>query len=399
MMATEAAADAAFRAEVRQFIADQPPQIVRGQPLGYVHSRRQRELWIRALNARGWLVPHWSAAWGGRGWSAMRRYILHEETCAAGCPEIDRIATDLVGPIIQSYGTASQQRRYLPGILSAAEFWCQGFSEPDAGSDLSLVRTAARREGSHYVVSGRKLWITRAHVADMMFALVRIKTAQALQQGLSFVLIDMRADGVTVRPVITLDERHHVNEVLLDDVRVPIDSLIGEEGKGWTYARALLEGERVSAAGIPYIKRDFARLTSLAARERRGGRPIADDPVFGAKLAWLQAELLALESLHLRVLGSDARTPRAEALGCVLKYRGAEAHQRVSELMMEALGDRALEYVPEPMEGEAPHEIAEGSSGDAAGVAAAYLFGRSATIAAGTTEVQKNLIAALALEL
>src|SRR5437660_1444280 len=168
-------ADEAFRAEVRRFIADQPQDIVRGKPLGYAHSRRERELWIRALHRRGWLVPHWSAAWGGREWPAMRQYILHEETCAAGCPEIDRIATYLVGPVIQNFGSVAQQRRYLPGILTAAEFWCQGFSEPEAGSDLSLVRTTARRVGSQYVVNGRKLWITQAHIADQMFALVRVK--------------------------------------------------------------------------------------------------------------------------------------------------------------------------------------------------------------------------------
>src|SRR5262245_38019325 len=197
-------ADEEFRAQVRRFIAEQPPQIVRGKAFGYTHSRRERELWIRALNAQGWLVPHWSTAWGGRNWCALRRYILCDEICAAGCPEIDRIATDLVGPLIQAFGSPAQQRRYLPGILSATEFWCQGFSEPQAGSDLSLVQTTARHDGNCYIVNGRKLWTTQAHIADMMLALVRMKVANGLQPSLSLLLIEMRASGVSIRPVVTL---------------------------------------------------------------------------------------------------------------------------------------------------------------------------------------------------
>jgi len=392
-------ADESFRAEVRQFIAEQPPQIVRGKPLGHVHSRAERELWIRALHRQGWLVPHWSAAWGGRDWSAMRRLILQEEMCAAGCPEIDGIAIHLVGPVIQAFGSAAQQRRYLPGMLTATEFWCQGFSEPEAGSDLSLVRTTARRDGRHYVVNGRKLWITQAHIADLMFALVRVNVGTELQQGQSFLLIDMRASGISTRPVVTLDGRHHVNEVLMEEVCVPVENLIGEEGKGWTYARALLEGERASSAGLSHTKRDVQRLQELASREMRNGRPLGEDPLFRAKVAQLQSELLALEYMHLRVLSAGDHNPRSEALGCVLKYRGAEAHQRVSQLMMEALGERAIEYVPDPAIWARSNAIDDGASEDDAAVAASYLFRRSATIAAGTTEVQKNMIAALALEL
>ncbi|MFC5743632.1 acyl-CoA dehydrogenase family protein [Dyella tabacisoli] len=380
--------DEAFRTEVRRFIAALSPEIVRGKPLGYTHSRPEREAWIRALNAQGWLVPHWSRAWGGRDWTAMRRHILHDETCAAGCPEVDRIATDLVGPIIQAFGSAAQQRRYLPGILSGTEFWCQGFSEPQAGSDLSLVGTVARREGERYIVSGRKLWTTQAHLADLMFALVRVKIGNELQQGLSFLLVDMRAGGISTRPVLTLDGGHHVNEVLLEEVSVPRENLIGAEGQGWTYVRALLESERSSAAGIPHTKRDLRRLEEFASSELRHGRTMMDDPVFRAKLEQLRDELHALEFLHLRVLSATERGPRAEALGCVLKFRGAQAYQRVSELMLETLGERSIEYVPDSQR-----------SADEAGVAAAYLFRRSATIAAGTTEIQKNMIAALALEL
>jgi alkylation response protein AidB-like acyl-CoA dehydrogenase len=391
--------DEAFRAEVRRFIAGQPPHIVRGKPLGYFHSRRERELWIQALHRQGWLVPHWSAAWGGRNWPPVRRSILLEEMSAAGLPETDRIATDLAGPIIQKFGSTAQQRRFLPGILTGAEFWCQGFSEPEAGSDLSLVRTTARREASHYVVDGRKLWITQAHVADLMFALVRVKAGSELQQGLSFLLIDMRAKGILVRPVMTLDGRHHVNEVVLEEVSVPAENLVGEEGKGWTYARALLEAERASTAGIPYTKRDLERLKKLASREMRNGRPLAEDPLFHAKVMELQSELMALEYLHLRVMSSGDHSPRIQALSCVLKYRGAEALQRVSQLMMEALGERAIEYVPVAGNGAPGSAINDGASGDKAGIASMYLFRRSSTIAAGTTEVQKNMIAALALEL
>ena len=386
-----------FRTEVRRFIATQPASLVRGRPSGYIHSRAERELWIRALNRQGWLVPHWTSAWGGRPWSAVQRYILQDELCAAGCPEVDGIAIHLVGPILQTFGSLAQQKRYLPGILTGAEFWCQGFSEPEAGSDLSRVHTIATQRGHRYSVSGRKTWITQAHIADWMFALVRVKANGELQQGLSFVLIDMHAPGVSTRPIITLDGRHHINEVLLDEVDVPGENLIGEEGKGWTYARALLERERSSSSGLSHTKIDLKRLEEIASRQDFTGCLLKNSPLFHQKLAGLQHEVMALEYLNLRVLNVGAQNQQAEVLGSILKYRGAEAYQLASELMLEALGEQAIEYFPDA--GSLLPHCVGGTPGDLAGIAASYLFRRSATIAAGTTEVQKNIIAALGLGL
>ncbi len=380
------AEELAFREEVRDFLRDLPPEIPSAQPFGYEHSRAIRELWTRTLARRGWLVPHWTRAWGGRNWPPMFHYILTQELCAHGCPEIDRIGTDLVGPILQLVGSQAQQQRYLPRILDGREFWCQGFSEAGAGSDLALVRTAARREGDHYRVNGRKLWATQAHEADMMFALVKVNAGVSLQQGHTFLLIDMHADGVTVRPIITIDGRHHVNEVALQDVCVPVANRVGEEGKGWSYARSILGTERMGAAGIPHTRRDLGYLRELASRMRQDGHLISEEPLFRHRLAKLEIEVLALEFLLLRVLHATPGTER-EALGCVLKLRGTQAYQRVSDLMMGVAGTRATALVQ------------EGTPSYEPSVAAAYLFRRSATIAGGTSEIQRNMIAALALQM
>jgi alkylation response protein AidB-like acyl-CoA dehydrogenase len=381
-----AAEESAFRREVRDFLRSLPPDMGLGRPFGYEHSREVREVWTRTLGRRGWLVPHWTPAWGGQDWPPMFHYILAQELCAHGCPEIDRIGTDLVGPILQSFGSQAQQQRHLPRILDGQEFWCQGFSEAGAGSDLAQVRTAAQREGDFYRVNGHKLWTTQAHEADMMFALVKVRTGASLQQGHTFLLIDMHADGVAVRPIITLDKRHHINEVTLQDVRVPIADRVGEEGKGWSYARSILGTERMGAAGIPHTQRDLGYLRELAHRMQRDGHLIKNEPLFRHRLAQLEIEVMALEFLQLRVLHASAG-PERDALGCVLKLRGTQAYQRVSDLMMAVAGARATALVE------------EGTPSYEPSVAAAYLFRRSATIAGGTSEIQRNMIAALALQM
>ncbi|HEU4655554.1 MAG TPA: acyl-CoA dehydrogenase family protein [Steroidobacteraceae bacterium] len=373
-----------FRAEVRQFLASAPSEMEIGKPFGHVHSRATRELWTKALAERGWLVPHWPAEWGGQSWPSTLHYILAQELCSHRCPEIEKIGTELVGPILLSFGCEEQRRRFLPPILSGEEFWCQGFSEAGAGSDLSQIRTTARKQGDSYRVNGHKLWTTQAHEADLMLALVRVANGDSLQQGHTFLMIPMKTPGVQVRPIITLDGGHSINEVMLDDVRVPIDSRVGEEGHGWTYARAVLSAERMGAAGIPHTQRDLLFLQDLARQVRRRGRLLANDPHFRQRLAQLNSEVLALEFLLLRILQAPPSAER-DALGCVLKLRGAEAYQRVSELMLDAVGARAMV------------RQLEDSVDDS--VTAAYLFRRSATIAGGTSEIQRNIIAALGLQL
>jgi alkylation response protein AidB-like acyl-CoA dehydrogenase len=378
--------EVAFRNDVRAFLLGLPEGLGIRATFGYEYPRETRVRFTRALAARGWLVPHWTTEWGGQNWPPIRHYILAEELCRHGCPEIERIGTDLVGPTLLAFGTSAQRDRYLPGILDGSEFWCQGFSEAEAGSDLSGVRTIARREGQAYRVNGHKLWTTQAHEAQRMFALVKVDAGRGVQPGLTFVLIDMRAAGVTVLPIITIDGGHHINEVMLRDVSVPVEDRVGEEGKGWTYARALLGTERAGAAGIPHTRRDLAHLRDFARRERRRERPLWNDRHFRARYAELDAEVTALEFLLLRLLAAPA-SPERDALASVLKLRGALAYQRVSELMLEVtclLADDGDEL---------------DTSEWRRAVAAAYLFRRSATIAGGTSEVQRNLIAAITLHL
>ena len=389
----------AFRLEVRAFIAEMWTKVVAA---GLESALRNYYVfWTRELHNKGYLVPTWPAEWGGKkDWSAKKIYILSEELCKGDAPDGDRIALDLVAPVIYTFGTPEQKQRLLPRILDADDLWCQGFSEPQAGSDLSLIRTRAVRDGEFYIVNGQKLWTTNGHNADMMFALVRVSSGGKLQQGLSFLLIKMHAPGVTVRPVITIDGGHSVNEVFLQDVRVPAKNLIGEEGKGWQYARFLLSNERVAVAAAPQTRKDLDKLKIMATTEIRHGRPLIDDPIFRAKVSQLEIDLIALEYSVMRMLDMIAtKAPNIERLGPVLKIRGSELRQRVSELQMQALGERGLAYyVPRFAPDSMPH-LAPPGPDYANGVTGTYMFRRSASIAAGSNEIQRNIIATSGMEI
>jgi alkylation response protein AidB-like acyl-CoA dehydrogenase len=390
--------DAMLGDEVRGFVSQNLPSLESSTDERDCVSR-----WTRLLHRRGWLVPHWPVALGGLGWSPIRRYEFEAALVDAGAPPTDRIALDLAGPVICSFGTALQRDRYISKMFSGDEFWCQGFSEPHAGSDVNSLRTVALREGNHYVVNGQKLWTTNAHLAHMMFALVRVRSRGSLQPGLSFLLIDMRSRGIRVRPVATIDGRHHLNEVFIDDVRVPIENLIGEEGKGWMYARFLLGNERPLVASLPNTKRYLKQLNLIADLEQRNGRPLAQDPDFRMRLAKLEVDLAALEFAVLRAAYAPANDPNQEVLGPVLKIRGGELRQRVSEMSAEALGDRALiNYALT----NAPSAVSKiNGEDDPPGEEYArfptreFLFNRSATLAGGTSEIQRNIIAGVGLGL
>ncbi|QOY92800.1 acyl-CoA dehydrogenase family protein [Massilia sp. UMI-21] len=390
-----------FRQEVQSFVADMWNKadqvgLDRNVPL----ARRSVEFWTRALHGKGYLVPTWPSEWGGKKWSAKKIYILSEELVKGGVPDGDRIALDLVAPVIYTYGTPEQKQRLLPRILNADDFWCQGFSEPQAGSDLSLIRTRAVRDGDFYIVNGQKLWTTNAHNADMMFALVRVSSGGKLQQGLSFLLMNMRAPGITVRPVITIDGGHSVNEVFLQDVRVPVKNLIGEEGKGWQYARYLLSNERVAVAAAPQTRKDLGKLKMMARTELRNGRPLIEDTMFRAKLSQLEIDLVALEFSIMRMIDMMATNdPAAERLGPVLKIRGSELRQRVSELQMLALGERGLAFFAPPMSGSHVPELVPPGPEYAPGVTSTFMFRRSTSIAAGSNEIQRNILATSGLAL
>jgi alkylation response protein AidB-like acyl-CoA dehydrogenase len=385
-----------FREEVRTFLSYALQPAWRERKRKLISSPKEDvRAWSRALDEREWLVHDWPFEYGGQPWSAGQRYVFEEELAMAYAPDTDRIALGLIGPVLCKYGTEEQRARYLPAIRNADEFWCQGFSEPHCGSDLSGIRTTAARDGDNYVVDGRKLWITSAQISEMMFALVKTTEAGKPTRGLSFLLIDMRQPGVTVNPIITLDgslsDREMVNEVILEGVAVPTGNLIGDEGKGWLYARSLLAHERSIVPRIAQAKRDLATLREIAQTEVRNERPLLQDPIFRAQLISLEAEFSALEFLYLRMLHLSEEDSYAHVLAPTVKIRGASFRQRISELMLEALGENGIK--------------ADGSGSAtlippyAEGVGANYLFRRTASIAGGTSEIQRNIIAAVGLEL
>ncbi|HYC05018.1 MAG TPA: acyl-CoA dehydrogenase family protein [Azospirillaceae bacterium] len=377
----------AFQAEVRAFIhAHFPPE----RP--FTHTKADIDRWAAALNARGWAAYKWPVQFGGTGWDVTRKYIWERECALAGVPErLGGMGMMMLAPILYGYGTPEQQRRHLPGILANEVEWCQGYSEPGAGSDLAALRTSAVRDGDHYIVSGEKIWTSYAHIAHWMFALVRTSTGARKQEGITFLLIDMASPGITVRPIVTIDGRHHsLNAVVLDNVRVPVENRIGEEGRGWTYAKGLLTHERT---GLAYVAQSVRRLRLLKERaaempDGRGGR-LADDPAFRAKLAAVEIDLLALEFTELRTLAETAVGSAPGAQSSILKSRGSVIFQRLTELEIECAGPFALPYPPGVLAGTEPPVGPDWAQEEMA----TYLLARSTTIAGGTEEVQRGIIA------
>jgi alkylation response protein AidB-like acyl-CoA dehydrogenase len=387
-----------FREEVRAFLDSSLPAPVRHLVLEGLHVPPEATVeWQRTLHRKGWGGPNWPAEFGGTGWDPVRQYIFEEECAAAGAPRLLPFGLKMVGPVIMRFGSEAQRRRFLPRILSGEDWWCQGYSEPESGSDLASLRTRAERQGDHYLVNGQKTWITLAQHADWIFCLVRTDRAAKAQAGISFLLVDMRTPGVTVRPIIMLDGGHEVNEVWFEDVKVPVENLVGEENKGWTYAKFLLGHERANIAGIGGSKRELARLKRIAATERKHGRPIAEDPAFAARLAQVEIDLMALEITNLRVLSAEAekRAPGPEA--SLLKIKGTEIQQALTELMVQAVGPYALPFRIEALSGLFQGERA--GPDYAAPLAATYCNMRKASIYGGSNEIQKNIITQMILGL
>lgn len=392
-------ADEAFRSDVRTYIRDKmlelfPDSIVPGRaPPPY--SRDDVRRWTGAMSEKGLVVPHWPPEWGGANWHANWRRILDEELAAAQAPRFDPIGTHSVGPVLCAFGSPEQKRRFLPRIRNGEQTWCQGFSEPGAGSDVMSLRTTAVRERDEYVINGRKLWTTNGHTADMMFALLRIETPGVRkQQGLSFMLLDMRAPGVTVRPVIMIDGGHHVNEVLLENARTPVTNLVGEPGKGWAYARYLLTGERKEIAGLASMRMLLTGARRVLESEQEHGMPLLANPTIRVRLAELEVELKALEFMELRLHNTNTEDAADQVLASILKLRGCELRQRVTELMLRALGTRALECPADYYGANGPSALPS-PAGYLKYIAYSFLFQRSATLAGGTSETQRNVIAAV----
>ena len=386
----------AFRDEVRTFMRTALPADIRAK---LVEGRRLKKddivNWQRILNAKGWAVPHWPAEWGGRNWTPTQSYIFLEELQQAPAPPPLGFGVTMVGPVIIAFGSEAQKKRFLPRIANLDDWWCQGFSEPGSGSDLASLKTSAKRSNGHYVINGQKTWTTTAQYADWIFCLVRTDPAAAKkQEGISFILMDMKSLGITVRPIVTIDGGAEVNEVFFDDVRVPAENLVGQENKGWDYAKFLLGNERTGIARVGMSKERIRRLRELAALERVDDRPLIEDARFRAKIAAVEVELKALEMTQLRVVAAERNRKgnRPDPASSILKIKGSEIQQTISELLLEVVGPYALPYQPEYLDEERWNEPPVGPDW-APSLAPTYFNTRKVSIYGGTNEIQKNIIA------
>ncbi|RZA37400.1 MAG: pimeloyl-CoA dehydrogenase large subunit [Lysobacteraceae bacterium] len=376
----------AFREEVRQFLADELPDDIRDRMARDDASQIREDIirWQKILHARGWGAPAWPVEFGGTGWSKTRQYIFENECALADAPAQLAFGIKMVAPVIMRYGSAEQQAKFLPRILAAEDWWCQGYSETGSGSDLASLKMKAERDGDEYVLNGQKVWNTLGQFADWIFCLVRTDPTAKPQKGISFLLIDMKSPGITVRPTRLLDGTYEVNEIWFDNVRVPVSNRVGEENQGWTYAKFLLGHERTNIAGIGASKRELQRLKQEAAAVVKDGRSLLEDPVFGNRIAQVEIELTALEVTNLRVIFAEAAKQAPGPEASMLKIRGTEIAQRISELQVELLGAGALVYA----HGE-----------DASRATAAYLNLRKLSIFGGSNEIQRNIIAHMILGL
>lgn len=389
--------DEAFRLEVRAFIETElPSDIARRGRHDYHSAREDVRRWMRILNAKGWAAPHWPAAMGGADWSPLRKYIFQDELRRARAPVLDRCALDLLGPVLCAFGSPEQRARFLPAILNGDEWWNQGFSEPGSGSDLASLRTRADLVDDHYLVNGHKIWTSEAQHGDWIFALVRTDQEAKPQAGISFLLIDMTSPGITRRPIWSIDEGLTLNEVFFDNVKVPSGNLVGESGKGWSYAKFLLTHERTTSAVVSHTKRDVEQVRYLAQAAPTPMGKLVDDPAFAAKLARLEAEVLALEWAVMRVLHVEMGDARGDSVASMLKLRGSELSERAALLAAEALGDHGMAVMPdsEGLHILYPDGLAPKITDDEAiGVTAKAMFRRATTIYGGTSEIQRTIIA------
>jgi len=384
----------AFRDEVRAFFAAEFPselrhKIDRGIPLERDDYVRYQKL----LHARGWFAADWPVEYGGTGWSPVQKYIYASEMAAAEAPDVVAFGVKMVGPVIYTFGSDEQKQRFLPDILESNVWWCQGYSEPGAGSDLASLKTRADQDGDAYVLNGSKTWTTLAQYADWIFVLARTNTDVARrQEGISFLLVDMQTPGITVRPIITLDGEHEVNEVHFENVRVPVANLVGEEGKGWTYGKVLLQHERTNLAGVGRSRTRLKKLRQRCGAAVHGGKPLAADRNFMRRLAATEVELKALEFTELRTLAAVASGKAPGPESSILKIKGTEVAQAIDTLYMDAAGYYALPFVPRQyVDGFDESQFI--GDGKEALTALRYFNNRKASIYGGSNEIQKNIVA------
>ncbi|CAN5621492.1 acyl-CoA dehydrogenase family protein [soil metagenome] len=388
-------AEEAFRTEVREFLATNLPsdlsnKVASGRHLG----KHEMERWHAILNSKGWLANHWPTEYGGPGWSVVEKYLFETECALANAPRIVPFGVNMLGPVLIKYGNEAQKKHWLPRILDGSDWWCQGYSEPGAGSDLAGLSCSAVRavdaDGDHYIVNGQKTWTTLAHYADMIFCLVRTDRAAKKQAGISFLLIDMKTPGVEVKPIITLDGAHEVNEVFFTDVRVPAENLVGEENTGWTCAKYLLTYERTNIAGVGFSMAALARIKAFVATQTEGARPLANDAAFAARVARVEIDLETMKTTNLRVIAAVAGGGAPGAESSMLKIRGTEIRQEITSLLRRAMGP----YAQATWEGDS-----EVGPADAMLAANSYFNNRKLSIFGGSNEIQRNIIAKMILGL
>ncbi len=386
------AEDIAFRDEIREFFATHYTQDLRERLANDDTFKEAVTEWQKTLQKQGWIAPGWPAEYGGTGWNSTQKFIYDSERAAAGVRDVIPFGLSMVAPVIYTFGTPEQKEKFLPDILATNVWWCQGYSEPGAGSDLASLKTKAEVDGDDYVVNGTKVWTSVAQHADWIFCLVRTSNEGKRQAGISFLLIDMKTPGITVNPIVTIDGHHSLNEVIFDNVRVPIENRIGEENKGWTYAKALLAHERTGIAGVSDSKRGLAQVRELAAAEINGGKSLLAEPSFQNRLSDIEIDLMALEYTELRVLATVASGGAPGAESSMLKIKGTEMQQAIQMLTMEV----AAYY-----QGVLPNDLSKEQLGHDFGSQArqSYMYGRAATVYGGSNEIQRNVIAKAVLGL
>ena len=384
--------ETAFRDRMREFFTTEIPLSIREHIQHGEHVPRDDQVTAqRIMNAAGLAVPHWPAAWGGQDWTPVQIYIWQDEMQQACAPPPLGFNANMVGPVIAQFGSEAQKQQFLPATANLDIWWCQGFSEPGAGSDLASLRTSAVRDGDHYVVNGQKTWTTLAQYADWIFCLCRTDPSVKKQEGISFILIDMKTPGITVRPIVTIDGSREVNEVFFDDVRVPVANLVGQENKGWDYAKFLLGNERTGIARVGVSKARIRRIKQLAALEFVGDQPLIDDQRFREKVAAVEIELKALEMTQLRIVADEGKREKGKPnpASSILKLKGSELQQATTELLMDVVGPYVLPY-DDTDEGSNEPPVGPDYAAEAAPT---YFNWRKISIYGGSNEIQRNIVA------
>ena len=385
----------AFQSEVQSFLADNlPDDIAAKVRLGDGLTKDMMDLWHSILYAKGWLATTWPKAFGGPGWTPVQKHIFEEECCRAYAPRIVPFGLNMLGPVLQKFGTAEQQESILPRILSGEDWWCQGYSEPGAGSDLASLKTRAIREGDDYIINGQKTWTTLGQHANKIFCLVRTSSEGKPQEGISFVLVDLDTPGIEMRPIRLIEGGHEVNEVFFTDVRVPVSNLVGEENKGWTIAKFLLSHERTGIAGVGFSMQALEEVKVLAHTIRRGAKRLIDDPLFAARLAKVEIDLEAMKITNLRMLFQAQKQGAPGPETSMLKIKGTVINQELRDLARRALGPLAAPF---------PGHVSDGNilfgPADTAFNAARYFNNRKTSIFGGSNEIQRNILTKTMLEL